>query len=89
MMKGTLRVYLRKSSGDVLPITLVYNGAAEPSASLSLELEDWIALHTKETTGQALFVSGRLSFTGDMHFLMRLQTLLQGREAQPPVANPG
>jgi len=75
-VKGTLRVYLKKGSGEVLPMTLIYNGAAEPSATLSLDLEDWVALHKKETTGQALFVSGRLSFTGDMHFLLRLQTLL-------------
>lgn len=74
--KGTLKVNLKKRSGDILPITLIYNGADEPSASLSLDLEDWASMHKKETTGQALFVSGRLTFTGDMHFLMRLQTLI-------------
>jgi hypothetical protein len=75
-LKGTLRVNLKTSSVDVLPITLVYNGEDEPSATLLLPFEDWVSLHRKETTGQALFVSGRLAFTGDMHFLMRLQTLL-------------
>jgi putative sterol carrier protein len=43
---------------------------------ISLELKDWIAMQNKETTGQNLFMNGKLKFTGDMVLLMKLQTLL-------------
>ena len=49
---------------------------AKPAVTLNLDLPDWIAMQKKETTGQALFMNGKLKFTGDMVLLMKLQTMM-------------
>jgi len=55
---------------------MVFNGEAKPSVDISLELQDWIAMQNKQTTGQNLFMNGKLKFMGDMVLLMKLQTLI-------------
>ena len=73
--KGTLNLTL-KQDGNSIPVTMIFNGEAKPSVDLSLELKDWIAMQNKETTGQNLFMNGKMKFTGDMVLLMKLQTLI-------------
>lgn len=73
--KGTLNLTL-KQDGNNIPVTMIFNGEAKPSVDLSLELKDWIAMQNKETTGQNLFMNGKMKFTGDMVLLMKLQTLI-------------
>ena len=73
--KGTLNLTL-KNGDSAIPVTMIFNGEAKPSVDLSLELKDWIAMQNKETTGQNLFMNGRMKFTGDMVLLMKLQTLI-------------
>lgn len=73
--KGTLNLTL-KQDGNAIPVTMVFNGEAKPSVDLSLELKDWIAMQNKETTGQNLFMNGKMKFTGDMVLLMKLQALI-------------
>jgi putative sterol carrier protein len=74
-IKGTLNLSL-KQDGNNIPVTMIFNGEAKPSVDLSLELKDWIAMQNKETTGQNLFMNGKMKFTGDMVLLMKLQTLI-------------
>ena len=73
--KGTLNLNL-KQDGNNIPVTMIFNGEAKPSVDLSLELKDWIAIQNKETTGQNLFMNGKMKFTGDMVLLMKLQSLI-------------
>jgi putative sterol carrier protein len=73
--KGTLNLTL-KNGDNAIPVTMIFNGEAKPSVDLSLELKDWIAIQNKETTGQNLFMNGKMKFTGDMVLLMKLQTLI-------------
>jgi putative sterol carrier protein len=73
--KGTLNLNL-KNDGNSIPVTMIFNGEAKPSVDISLELQDWIAIQNKQTTGQNLFMNGKMKFTGDMVFLMKLQTLI-------------
>jgi putative sterol carrier protein len=73
--KGTLNLTL-KNGDSAIPVTMIFNGEAKPSVDLSLELKDWIAMQNKETTGQNLFMNGKMKFTGDMVLLMKLQTLI-------------
>jgi putative sterol carrier protein len=73
--KGTLNLTF-KNGADNIPVTMIFNGEAKPAVDISLELKDWIAMQNKETTGQNLFMNGKLKFTGDMVLLMKLQTLL-------------
>ena len=73
--KGTLNLTL-KNGAESIPVTMIFNGEAKPAVDISLELKDWIAMQNKETTGQNLFMNGKLKFTGDMMLLMKLQTLI-------------
>lgn len=74
--KGALNLSLKQDNGEI-PITMVFNGEAKPCVELCMELKDWIALQNRETTGQNLFLNGKMKFSGDMALLMRLQTLIQ------------
>ena len=73
--KGTLKLTL-KNGDSTIPVTMVFNGEEKPAVDISVDLKDWIAIQNKETTGQNLFMNGRLKFTGDMVLLMKLQTLI-------------
>jgi putative sterol carrier protein len=73
--KGTLKLNLKQGDNSI-PVTMIFNGEEKPNVEISVELKDWIAIQNKETTGQNLFMNGKLKFTGDMMLLMKLQTLL-------------
>jgi len=73
--KGTLNLKL-KQDGNEIPVTMIFNGEAAPKVDISLDLQDWIAMQNKQTTGQNLFMNGKLKFAGDMTLLMKLQTLI-------------
>ncbi|MBN1364639.1 MAG: SCP2 sterol-binding domain-containing protein [Syntrophaceae bacterium] len=73
--KGSLKLNL-KHDNNILPITLIFNGEEKPAVEISVELQDWIAMQKKKTTGQNLFMDGKLKFKGDMVLLMKLQTLI-------------
>jgi len=74
--KGTLKVELTKNDGQVVPMTLTFNGEAAPEVTLKLALSDWLAMQKKETDGQSLFLAGKMQFEGDIAFLMQLQSLV-------------
>lgn len=73
--KGSLNVSLKQGDA-VMPIAMVFNGEEKPAVSINLDLQDWVSMQKKETTGQALFMNGKIKFTGDMVLLMKLQTLM-------------
>jgi putative sterol carrier protein len=73
--KGTLNLTFKNGDSNI-PVTMIFNGEAKPAVDISVELKDWIAMQNKETTGQNLFMNGKLKFTGDMVLLMKLQTLI-------------
>ncbi len=73
--KGTLNLSLKQENQNI-PMAMVFNGEVKPCVDISLELKDWIAMQKKEVNGQALFMNGKLKFSGDMALLMRLQTLI-------------
>ena len=73
---GMLKVDLSKSDGAVMPISMSFNGGTNPEAAISLALEDWVAMQKGEANGQTLVMGGKMTFTGDMMFLMQLQELM-------------
>jgi putative sterol carrier protein len=73
--KGILNVSL-KQGDDTIPMSMVFNGEDKPAVSINLDVQDWVAMQKKETTGQNLFMNGKIKFTGDMVLLMKLQTLM-------------
>lgn len=74
--KGLLNLELKKDDGGILGATIIFNGETSPAVTLKLLLSDWIAMQKKETDGQTLFMSGKLTFDGDMVFLLALQSLM-------------
>lgn len=74
--KGACTMQLKKADGNTIPVTMTFNGEDKPGVTLNLDLPDWISMQKKETTGQALFMNGKLKFTGDMVLLMKLQTMM-------------
>ncbi|MCX5848046.1 MAG: SCP2 sterol-binding domain-containing protein [Deltaproteobacteria bacterium] len=73
--KGTLKLNLKNGDNNI-PVTMIFNGEEKPNVEINVDLKDWIAIQNKETTGQNLFMNGKLKFTGDMVLLMKLQTLI-------------
>ncbi len=73
---GALNLELAKPDGAALSFSLIFNGNPSPEAGLNLALEDWVSMQKGETDGQALVMSGKMNFTGDMMFLMGLQSLM-------------
>ncbi|MFY9399551.1 MAG: SCP2 sterol-binding domain-containing protein [Desulfomonilia bacterium] len=73
--KGVLNVSL-KQGDSTIPMTMVFNGEEKPAVSINLDVQDWVSMQKKETTGQNLFMNGKIKFTGDMVLLMKLQSLL-------------
>ncbi|MCX5849587.1 MAG: SCP2 sterol-binding domain-containing protein [Deltaproteobacteria bacterium] len=73
---GTVIMNLKKDDGGNLPLKIVFNNVEKPSVTVNLDMVDAMAMVNKATTGQALFMNGKLKFTGDMVLLMKLQTLM-------------
>ncbi|MFO8057548.1 MAG: SCP2 sterol-binding domain-containing protein [bacterium] len=74
--KGKLNVELKKEDGSVIPLTMTFGGESTPEASIKLSLADWVAMQKGEANGPNLVMTGKMEFTGDMMFLMGLQSLM-------------
>jgi len=73
---GSLNLQLKRESGEVVPLTITFNGTPEPAITLKMDIQDWIDIQNGEANGQALFMQGKIGFEGDMSFLMQLQALM-------------
>lgn len=73
---GTVNMNLKKDDGSNLPLKVIFNAVESPAVTVNLDMLDGMALMNKTTTGPALFMGGKLKFTGDMVLLMKLQTLM-------------
>jgi putative sterol carrier protein len=76
--KGTLNLELSEADAkaDKVCTTVVFSGEAKPAVTMKLSRANWVAMRKRETTGQALFMSGKMKASGDMSFLMGLQPLI-------------
>lgn len=54
---------------------LVVGGVAEPSVTISLSDEDWMAIREGKLNSQMAFMQGRLKIKGDMNLAMKLQNM--------------
>jgi len=73
---GTVNMNLRKDDGSNLTLRLIFNGEENPAVTVDLDMLDGLDLMNKSTNGPALFMKGKLKFTGNMILLMKLQTLI-------------
>jgi putative sterol carrier protein len=60
----------------VLPVTITFNGATEPKATMSGPAEVLAKVMTGELQGPKAFMEGKIKITGDMMFLMSLANLI-------------
>ena len=74
--KGTLTLEMSMPDDWVLPITITFNGAAEPKATMSGPAEVLAKVMMGEIQGPQAFVEGKIKITGDMMFLMSLANLI-------------
>jgi len=75
-MRGAVTMNLKKNDGSILPLKIIFNDEEEPAATLNLDMIDGLELMNKTTNGMALFMKGKIKFTGNMLLLMKLQTLV-------------
>lgn len=73
--KGTVYLNLKNVDGTVVPLKLVLNDTDKPEVTINMDMLDGLAMMSRKVTGQALFMNGKMKFTGDMVLLMNLQAL--------------
>jgi len=54
---------------------LVVGGVPEPSVTISLADEDWMAIREGKLNSQMAFMQGKLKIKGDMNLAMKLQNM--------------
>jgi len=74
--KGTLTLEMEMPDHWVLPVTITFNGAAEPSATMSGPADVVAKVMAGEIQGPQAFVEGKIKITGDMMFLMSLTSII-------------
>lgn len=74
--KGTLVLELEMPDDRVLPVTIVFNGAPEPQATMSGPADVIAGVMTGQIQGPQAFMEGKIKITGDMMFLMSLANLV-------------
>jgi len=73
---GVFQLELSRSGKPNYKIKMVFNGAGSPQANLKMDMDDYFKMVRKEVDGPSLFMSGKMSFEGDMAFLLQLQGLI-------------
>ncbi len=74
--KGTLRVEMEMPGGWVLPVTLTFNGAEQPSASIRGPAEVLARVVSGQLSGPEAFMQGKIKMDGDIVFLLSLAKFL-------------
>ena len=74
--KGTLNLEMEMPGGVVLPVTIVFNGAPEPQATMSGPADVLAQVMTGQIQGPQAFMEGKIKIAGDMMFLMSLASLI-------------
>ena len=77
-VSGVLNLELTRGDQEPYKIKMVFNGAETPSVSLKMSLDDYGKMIRKEVSGPDLFMSGKMSFEGDMTLLLQLQNVIGG-----------
>lgn len=75
-VNGTVNMNLKKKDGSNVPLRLIFNGEESPAVTVNLDMLDGLDMMNRSTTGPALFMKGKLKFSGNMVLLMKLQSLM-------------
>ena len=75
-VNGCFQLELSRPGQPSYQLKMLFNGASQPFASLKMSLDDYLKMVRKEVDGPGLFMSGKMSFEGDMAFLLQLQGMM-------------
>jgi putative sterol carrier protein len=75
-INGKMTVELTHDDGAASKVSITFNGATSPEATLKMKMSDFRALIKKENNPVSLFMSGGIKLEGDMGLAMALQPLM-------------
>lgn len=76
--RGTLRLEVGMPGGWTMPVSFTFNGASEPSVTISGSAEVFQKIAAGELNGPAAFMQGQIKLDGDMAFALSLASLMPG-----------
>jgi len=74
--RGSVRLEMGMPGGWTLPVTVKFNGASEPSVTISASSSDFAKMATGELNGPMAFMQGKVKIEGDMSFALSLANLM-------------
>lgn len=74
-LKGTVRLELERSNGDLWRSATTFGGQEEPALTLMMTNDDYRAMLSGELNGQMAFLTGKLKFEGNLPLLMQIGAL--------------
>jgi hypothetical protein len=74
-LKGTVRLELERSNGDLWRSATTFGGQEEPALTLMMANDDYRAMLSGELNGQMAFLTGKLKFEGSLPLLMQIGAL--------------
>jgi predicted lipid carrier protein YhbT len=76
--KGTLHLEMAMPGDWSMPLDLTFNGASEPSVTISGSAEVFQKIAAGELNGPAAFMQGQIKMDGDMAFALSIANLMPG-----------
>ena len=76
--KGTLHLEMEMPGDWTMPVDFTFNGASEPSVTISGSAEVFQKIAAGELNGPAAFMQGEIKLDGDMAFALSLASLMPG-----------
>jgi putative sterol carrier protein len=71
-LSGTFMLRLKRPDGSTFQANTIFRGQAEPTVTLRMTVEDYVALTTGGLNGQLALTLGKLRFDGSLPFLLKL-----------------
>ena len=73
--KGRVNLDLSDEGGDNLEGAIIFGNGQDPSVTLRMKAEDYLAMMSGKLNGQMAFMTGKLKFDGSLPLLMQLAAL--------------
>ncbi|HEY4716921.1 MAG TPA: SCP2 sterol-binding domain-containing protein [bacterium] len=77
-LKGSFSLELSVKEGAQFNAKIRFNNTDTPAVTLKMKASDYAALVQKELNPTMAFMQGKIKFSGDMGFLMKLQSFISG-----------
>lgn len=74
--KGKIDINIKREDEEDIPLSIIFNGVQKPYVAIKVGLDDWVSMQNKKVSGTWLFTKGKIKYTGDMVFMLSLQSIL-------------